>query len=158
MALLAHPARAGIHPFHAAMLAGAAPLFVGALLADGAYARSYQVEWSNFASWLLIGAMVPATIALVCAMVGWFAGRGDPAPAGAVGGGRRTLYVLVLAAAWAVGFLDALHHARDAWAIMPAAPILSLVAALLACIATWLGFSMLRGARVELAERAGGAA
>jgi glucose/arabinose dehydrogenase len=43
------------------MLAGVAPLFVGALLADWAYARSYQIEWSNFASWLLIGAMVLAT-------------------------------------------------------------------------------------------------
>ena len=144
-----------LHPFHAAMLAGAAPLFVGALLADWAYARSYQVEWSNFASWLLIGAMVPATIALACAIAGWFARRGDHAAADARAGARRTLYVLVLAAAWVVGFFDALHHARDAWAIMPAAPILSLVAALLACVATWIGFSTLRDVRVE---RAGGAA
>lgn len=154
MASTVVPARSGsLHPFHAAMLAGAAPLFVGALLADWAYARSYQIEWSNFASWLLIGAMVLATIALACALAGRFGGRGDRAGAGA--GASRTLYVLVLAAAWIVGFFDALHHARDAWAIMPAAPILSLVAALLACIATWLGFSTLRDVRVV---RTGGAA
>ena len=52
---------------------------------------------------------------------------------------------VVLAAAWIVGVLDALHHARDAWAIMPVAPVLSLVAAVLACIATWMRFSKLRG-------------
>lgn len=152
MASIVRPARPGaLHPFHAAMLAGAAPLFVGALLADWAYARTYQIEWSNFASWLLVGAMLLATIALVCGIAGWFRGRADQANAGV----NRTLCLLVLAAAWIVGFFDALHHARDAWAIMPAAPILSFAAALLACIATWIGFSMLRSERLV---RAGGAA
>lgn len=152
MSSIARPHGPGaLHPFHAAVLAGAAPLFVGALLADWAYARSHQVEWSNFASWLLIGAMVPATIALACAIARWFRGHADGVDAGA----NRTVYLLVLAAAWVIGLFDALHHARDAWAIMPAAPILSFVAALLACIATWIGFSTLRGERVV---RAGGAA
>jgi len=125
--------RAAIHPFHAAVLAGAAPLFVGALLADWAYAKSYQVQWSDFASWLLIGAMVPATLALACALVE------------RVRGGGGASYPVVLAATWIVGVLDALHHARDAWAIMPVAPVLSLVAAVLACVATWMGFSRWRG-------------
>lgn len=144
MTLAIDPAgRAGIHPFHAAMLAGAAPLFVGALLADREYATSYQVEWSNFASWLLIGAMLLATLALLCAFVAHFRRQGMGA-----------VYLAVLVAAWVVGFFDALHHARDAWAIMPAAPVLSLVAALLACIATWIGFSSLRA---PAASRTGGA-
>lgn len=138
-----------LHPFHAAMLAGAATLFVGAPLADWAYARSYQIEWSDFASWLLVGAMVLATIALACAIAGWFRARASGAGAG------RAIHVLVLAAAWIVGLFDALRHARDAWAIMPAALVLSLVAALLACVATWIGFSTLRG---ERGGRAGGAA
>ena len=125
--------RAAIHPFHAAVLAGAAPLFVGALLADWAYAKSYQVQWSDFAAWLLIGAMVPATLALACALVE------------RVRGGGGASYPVVLAATWIVGVLDALRHARDAWAIMPVAPVLSLVAAVLACVATWMGFSRLRG-------------
>ncbi len=33
-----------IHPLHAFMLAGAVPLFLGALLSDIAYARSYQIQ------------------------------------------------------------------------------------------------------------------
>ena len=112
-------------------------MFLGALLADYAYSTSYQIEWSNFASWLLIGAMVLATIALLCAVIDLFRGA------------RGFAYILVLAATWAVGFFDALHHARDAWAIMPTALVLSVIVGVLACVATWIGFSTLRagGAR-----------
>ena len=124
-----------IHPFHAAMLAGSAPMFLGALLADYAYSTSYQVEWSDFASWLLIGAMVLVTIALSCALIDLFRGA------------RGFVYILVLAATWVVGFFDALQHARDAWAIMPAALVLSVIAGVLACVATWIGFSSLRAGR-----------
>lgn len=126
----AHPR--AIHPFHAAMLAGSLSLFLGALLSDYAYSTSYQIEWSNFASWLLVGAMIFATIALLCAVVDLFRGS------------RAVVYTLVLAATWVVGFFDALHHARDAWAIMPTALVLSLITAVLACAATWIGFSSLR--------------
>jgi uncharacterized membrane protein len=35
-------------------------------------------------------------------------------------------------------------HARDAWASMPAGLWMSVIAALLACVATWLGFRSLR--------------
>ncbi len=121
-----------IHPFHAAMLAGTVPLFLGVLLADYAYWSSYQIEWSNFASWLIIGALVFGAIALLCAVIDLFRGR------------RSVVYTVVLAAAWVLGFFNALIHARDAWAIMPTALILSVVVAVLACVATWIGFSSLR--------------
>ena len=54
-----HPDRRGdTRPFHAAVLAGALPLFLGALLTDYAYWSSHEIQWANFASWLLVGAMV----------------------------------------------------------------------------------------------------
>jgi uncharacterized membrane protein len=125
--------RVAIPPFHAAALAGAFPLFLGTLLADYAYYTSHRIEWSNFASWLVIGAMVLATLALLCAAFDLRRGR------------RGSFYPLVLAATWVVGVFDALHHARDAWAIMPAALLLSLLAAVLSLLALWLGFA---GARL----------
>lgn len=131
----AHPGN--IHPFHAAMLAGSVPLFLGALLSDYAYSTSYQIEWSNFASWLLVGGMVFATIALLCAVIDLFRGS------------RAFIYTLLLAATWVLGFIDSLHHARDAWAIMPTALVLSLIVAVLACAATWIGFSSLRAGGAE---------
>ncbi|WP_017356683.1 DUF2231 domain-containing protein [Stenotrophomonas sp.] len=121
-----------IHPLHAAVLGGVLPLFLGALLADYAYWSTYEIQWSNFASWLLIGAMVMASLALLCAVVGLARGR------------RRLGYLLVLVATWIVGFINALHHARDAWAIMPTALLLSAVATVLALVAAWIGFASLR--------------
>ena len=125
-----------IHPFHAFLLAGAVPLFFSAMLSDITYARSYQIQWSNFASWLIAGALVFAGCALLWAVIDLF--RGDRR------GGRALVYVLLLLATWVLGFINALVHARDAWAIMPAALILSAIVTLLACSATWLGFSRLR--------------
>jgi uncharacterized membrane protein len=127
----------GAHLFHAAVLAGTLALFLGALLADYAYWASYQIQWSNFASWLLIGAMVLASIAVICEIFAL------------VRGGRSVVHILVLAATWLVGFFDALHHARDAWGIMPTALVLSVIVVVLAFVATWIGFASLRvgGAR-----------
>lgn len=131
------PRRWAIHPFHAAVLGGVWPLFLGALLADYAYWHSYEVQWNNFAAWLLVGAMVVTTLALLCAIVGRLGGR------------RNGAYLLLLLLTWAAGLLDSLQHARDAWAIMPAALAWSALAAVLALGATWVGFSSLRlgGAR-----------
>ncbi len=126
-----------IHPFHAALLAGTVPLFLGTLLADYAYWSSYQIEWSNFASWLIVGALVFCAVALLFAVIDLFRGVGS------------LLYTVVLAATWALGFWNALTHAKDAWAIMPAALVLSVVTAVLACVATWLGFSTLRAGAVK---------
>lgn len=131
------PRRWAIHPFHAAVLGGVWPLFLGALLADYVYWRSYEVQWNNVAAWLLVGAMLVTTLALLCAIVG------------RLGGQRNGAYLLLLALTWAAGLLDSLQHARDAWAIMPAALAWSALATALALGATWIGFSSLRlgGAR-----------
>ena len=121
----------GIHPFHAAVLAGIVPLYLGALLSDYAYWSSYQIEWSNFASWLLVGAEVICGAALLFAVVGAFRGR-------------RVLYTLLLLATWVLGLINAFIHGKDAWAIMPTALVLSVVVSVLAIIATWMAFSTLR--------------
>lgn len=130
------PQRA-IHPLHAFMLAGAASLFLGALLSDIAYARSYQIQWSNFASWLIAGALVFAGIALLWSMIDLFT-RADRR------GKRAVAYCVLLLATWVLGFINALVHAKDAWAIMPTSLILSVIVAVLACAASWLGLAAVR--------------
>lgn len=123
----------GIHPVHAAIAASVVPLYLGALLCDIAYARTYHVQWQNFASWLIVAALVVGVVALVWALVDLFrAGRRT---------GRRVLYALVVAATWIAGFFAALAHGRDGWAMMPAGLVLSVVATVLAIIAAWIGFS-----------------
>jgi uncharacterized membrane protein len=122
-----------IHPLHAVLLAGTIPLFLGALLSDIAYARTYEIQWNNFASWLLAGGLVFGAVALLFALVGLFQPNRR--------GGRYAVYFLLLLVTWVLGFIDALIHARDAWASMPTGLVLSVIVTVLACVATWIGFS-----------------
>jgi uncharacterized membrane protein len=134
--IVEHRYPGAIHPMHAILLAGALPLFAGALLSDIAYARSYEIQWNNFASWLIAGGLVLAGIALVFAVAGLV--RRDRRS------GTRIVYVLALVAAWIVQLLNALMHARDAWAGMPEGLVLSAIGTALAALAVWLGFWALR--------------
>lgn len=123
---------AGLHPLHAILLAGTIPLFLGALLSDIAYAQTYQVQWGNFASWLIAGGLFIGAVTLIFAVVGMFlAGRQKR---------RYAIYLLILLAAWVVGFVNVLIHAKDAWASMPAGLVLSVIVTVLICAATWIGF------------------
>jgi uncharacterized membrane protein len=125
--------RGAPHPVHAVLLAGTLPLFLGALLSDIAYAQSYEVQWTNFASWLIVGGLVFAGFALVWSFMEML--RADRR------GGRPLLAFLLLLGVFLVGFLNALVHAKDAWAVMPAALILSIVVAVLALAAAWAAFA-----------------
>jgi uncharacterized membrane protein len=131
-----------IHPLHAFLLAGSVPLFIGALLADWAYSSTYEIQWTNFASWLLVGAMVLAGLALLWALI-------DLLRADRSWRGRPLVYFLVLLAAFVLGFMNALVHAKDAWAKMPEALILSIIVAILVLVASWLGFSRWRSGEVK---------
>jgi uncharacterized membrane protein len=133
--VLIHPIHA-IHPFHAVMLAATVPLFLGALLSDWAYWSSHEIQWANFSSWLIAGALVFGAVALLCAVIGLVRRGGRSGP--------RLLYLLLLLATWVLGFINALIHAKDAWAVMPTGLILSLIVAVLAIVTTWIGFSTLR--------------
>ncbi|HEU4820108.1 MAG TPA: DUF2231 domain-containing protein [Qipengyuania sp.] len=126
----------GIHPVQGALLAGLVTLFLGALLTDIAYAKTYEIQWSNFASWLLVGGLVIGAVALVWAVVDLV--RYDRRA------GRDWVHALVVLATWVTGLFAALVHGKDAWAMMPGGLVLSAIATVLALIATWIGFSRRR--------------
>jgi uncharacterized membrane protein len=134
-AALSRAYRAPLHPLHAILLAGSLPLFLGVLLSDLAYSCTYQIQWKNFASWLLVGALVFCGLALLWALIDVL--RADRR------GRRPFVYFVLLLATFVLGFIDALVHAKDAWASMPAALTLSIIVAVLAVLATALGFSTL---------------
>lgn len=106
-----------LHPLHLLLVSSAFPLFLGALIADIAYARSYEIQWTNFASWLVVGAMVFAVIALVWALVSLVTPTARTR--------TRFIYVGLLALTCALGFLNSLVHAMDAWQKMPQALVWS---------------------------------
>ncbi|MBX9843346.1 MAG: hypothetical protein K2Z80_16210 [Xanthobacteraceae bacterium] len=130
----ADPARQrSLHPLHAALLAGTVPLFLGVLLSDIAYAASYEVQWKNFSSWLIVGGLVYGGFALLCALIEML--RPDQR------GRRAVLYFTLLLAAWVLGMINAFVHAKDAWATMPEGLVLSAIVVALAIAAMGIGLS-----------------
>ncbi len=122
-----------LHPIHGALLAGTIPLFLGGALSDYAYSVSYQIQWANFASWLIAGGLVFGGFALLCSIIHLIR---SPRRSGVV-----IAYPMLLLATWILGFINSLVHAKDTWASMPAGLILSIIVVLLACVSTWIGFA-----------------
>jgi len=129
-----YPVRPG--PLHALLLAGSIPLFSGALISDIAYYQTYQIQWANFAAWLIAGALLLSGLALLFALGNLFGAR--------FRGRRPAAYFLLLLLAWALGLVNAFEHAKDAWAAMPLGLILSALVAVLSLVAAWIGLSNLR--------------
>ncbi|HEV2044652.1 MAG TPA: DUF2231 domain-containing protein [Sphingomicrobium sp.] len=123
-----------LHPVHAVLLASVLPLLLGALLSDWAYFRSFEIQWINFAAWLIVGALVFSGLALLWAVI-------DALRADAPRAGAKWIYPGLLAATFLLAFVNALVHAKDGWATMPLGLILSVVVFLLALAAIWAGFA-----------------
>ncbi len=121
---------------HATLLAGTVPLFLGATLSDVAYYRTYEVQWINFSSWLIAGALVLCGLAILFALVNLVRAARKQ--------GRPLIYLLLLLVTWVLGFIDALEHAKDAWATMPLGLVLSAIVTVLACVATGVGLAKRR--------------
>lgn len=136
MAVVIERTRWELHPLNAVLLAGALALFLGALLSDIAYFRSYEIQWNNFSSWLLAGGLVVGAFALLAAIVELFRNRWRVWPA--------LIYALLVLATWILAFIDELEHAKDAWATMPAGLVLSAIVVVLACAALWIAFDGMR--------------
>lgn len=123
-------------PLHAILLAGTVPLFLGGLLSDIAYYKSYQIQWSNFASWLIAGGLLFCGLALLFALANLL--RADRKS------GRPVMYFLLLLLTWVLGLVNAFEHAKDAWAAMPSGLVLSVIVTLMAFVAAWTGLTNLR--------------
>lgn len=129
--------RRPLHPLHAILLAFPFPLFLAALLSDFAYTSSFQVQWLNFASWLIAGGLLVGAFALLWALV-------EVLRSTTARKGRRIVYLVTLLAMWVLGLINAFVHGKDAWATMPAGVWLSVIVTLLALVAAWVGYSGFR--------------
>ncbi len=131
-----------LHPLHAILLAFTFPLFLGALVSDLAYRSTFQVQWSNFSAWLIAGGLLVSAFAVLWALIYLFR---HPAARQ----GRALVYAVTLLVMWLLGFLNALEHAKDAWATMPAGLYLSIIVTILALVASWIGYSGFRTEEVR---------
>lgn len=123
-----------LHPVHAVLLASVLPLLLGALLSDWAYFNSFEVQWINFAAWLIVGALIFTGFALLWAVI-------DALRVDAPRRRGKWIYPGLLAATLVLGFVNTLVHAKDGWATMPLGLILSVIVFLLGLTAIWAGFA-----------------
>ena len=129
-------ARHVLNPLHAILLGFPAALFAAAGVCDITYLRTAEIQWSNFSAWLIAGGLLAGAVVVLWAIANLIRTR-SPAPRG-----RPLAYLLLLAAMWVTGFVDALLHSRDAWySVMATGLVLSIAATLLALAAAWIGHS-----------------
>lgn len=114
---------------------------VSGLASDWMYFSTHDIQWKNFAGWLIIGGLVLGGFAMLWALIEMFRGGVDRRP--------RVIYFLLLLTIWVLSFINELIHAKDAWASMPEALLVSAIAAVLAVIAAVLGFSTMRTTGVD---------
>jgi uncharacterized membrane protein len=119
------------------VLAFPLPAFLGAWISDLAYASTTQIQWSNFAAWLIVGGLAGGALALAWVLTELARDRAARTQ-------RTIVYAAVLASMWLLGLVNAFVHGKDAWAIMPEAVWLSFATTALALVAAWIGFSGLR--------------
>ena len=122
------------HPVHIVLLVSTLPLCLGALICDWAYSTTYQVQWVNFASWLIAGALVFLGAALVWTVI-------DALRSDAPRGRAKWVFVGLIGMTFLVGFINALVHAKEAGATMPAGLVLSVITLILAAASIWHGFA-----------------
>jgi len=119
---------------HAIFFLSSVPLFLGALLSDWAYSSSHQIQWVNFAAWLIAGGLLISGPALL-----W--GAVDVLRSSANRHRRGLIYLILLLVTFIVGLINALVHGKDGWAAMPTGLILSAVVVVLAATASAVGLA-----------------
>jgi uncharacterized membrane protein len=120
-------------------LAWPVALFPAALLSDIAYLNTAEMQWSNFAAWLITGALLFGGMALVFCVVSAVRERSAGARS------ARFLNLLLLALAWIAGLVNAFHHSRDAWSsVGTAGLLLSIASSTLALAAGWIAYAGIR--------------
>jgi uncharacterized membrane protein len=125
---------------HAVLSFSALPLFAGALLSDWAYSQSMQVQWLNFSSWLIAGGLVFTGLAIAWGLGAAFSRSARHR--------RHGLVLVLLVLTFVLGFVNALVHAKDAWATMPEGLVMSIIVLITAVMATALGLAETRRRRV----------
>lgn len=122
-------------PLHGILLAFPVALFASGLAADIAYLNTAEIQWTNFAQWLIAGADFFAGLVLAWALISFFAGRAGHAR------GRGLIYLAVVAAMFILGVVNAFQHARDGWhSVGTLGLLLSVACTLLALIAAFIAY------------------
>jgi uncharacterized membrane protein len=125
---MARPIAVARHPILSIVLPVPVVCFLAAVLTDLSYANSDgNLLWLNLSSWLIAAGLTFGVVAMIILLVD------------ALRRSANWLAFLLVAAAWAVEFVNALVHARDGWtAVVRLGLTLSIIGAVLILVGGWL--------------------
>ncbi|MGI4732853.1 MAG: DUF2231 domain-containing protein [Janthinobacterium lividum] len=141
------PARVTIagQPLFGPLMAVPAVCFVGALMTDITYARSPDMQWTNFSAWLLAFAELFVVLALLVALIDLGHARVRRIEAAR----WRAVGLIVVAV---LGLFNNFVHSRDAWtSVVPQGLVISIVTVLVLIPTLWLGRTLTYRHRVGVA-------
>lgn len=120
-----------LHPLHALLLAFPVALFPAALLADVTYLNTSEMQWSNFAAWLIAGGMLFCGLACAWALLRLAVRR--------AGSGWLALVLVLL---FVAGLVNSFQHSHDGWtSVGTPGLLLSAISTVLALAAGWIAYS-----------------
>lgn len=131
-----HTGRTIATTVHGILLAFPVALFTSGLASDITYLRTAEIQWTNFSSWLIAGALVFGGAVLAWSLVTLVLALRSPTRL------RHLIYTVVLAVMWVLGFINAFKHSQDGWSSVGAFGVaLSFLCTLLALIAAAIAYS-----------------
>lgn len=117
-------------PAYAILIGFIVPFALAAMLSDWRYTLTYEIQWLNMADWMVAGSLIGGALAFAWTLTRTLLrGRWRDRPS--------AIALSLLLAFVVLQFINALVHAKDHYATMPAGMILSVLATLLAFIAAY---------------------
>ncbi|MBA4090987.1 MAG: hypothetical protein C0494_10375 [Sphingobium sp.] len=127
--------RVRAHPVHGILSAYPLAFFTAAFVADIAYANSAQMQWANFAVWLITGGLLMGVLAAFAGIVDALLYKGTRRRSWPHSIGVLLMMILAL--------FNAFIHSRDGWtSVVPTGLILSAIVSVLALVTSWMGYSL----------------
>jgi len=121
-------------PVHAMLVPFPIACFTGALLSDLAYVNSPQVQWANFAQWLLAFGLGFGVLAAVFGLVDFFGTRTPVRP------GSGWLHFAGNAVVLGLALVNNFVHSRDGWTgVVPTGITLSALTVAIMVVTGFIG-------------------
>ena len=125
------------HPLHPILVPIPITCFVGTLVTDIVYARTFDMQWANMSAWLLTIGLIVSVLVVIVGLIDFLCERRIRALRAA------WIHALGNALALVLSIFNAFIHSRDAYtSVVPQGLILSSVVVLILIVTGWNGWEM----------------
>lgn len=135
------------HPLHAMLVPFPIVCFIGALITDITYAKTYNMQWANFSAWLLTAGLVISLFVVIAGLIDFFGSRAIRAVRLSWFHASSAAVVLILQ------IFNVFVHSRDAYtSVVPTGLTLSIIAVVIMLFTAWMGGSLVFRHRIGVSN------